>query len=194
VSLFKSNPQKSLDRARDALAAAEQAATDAAAAFEADPTPATATGTLIADQRLANARKAVASAEQEVADARRADLRSELDALLKEIGPDAVAAFREAEVERETQARAVLQDAWLAAEVEARERNFRCNRARQIATELGQSTAEIDGAQSSWRSTADVVAEKVTERLATRTATLPGDHAIEFLRRAVSWTAPTLRR
>jgi len=194
VSLFSRNPAKKLASAQEALAAAEQAATDAAAAFTDDPTPATATAKMVADQRLVNARRAVVVAESDVADAHRAELAAELADLLKEIGPEAQAAFEAAEIDREVKARAALQDAWIATETECRELNHRCTRARAIAAELGQSTVEIDNAQHAWRNTADHVAAAVDERLARRTTTLDGGHDQFFLRRSVSWTAPTLRR
>ncbi|HOU89566.1 MAG TPA: hypothetical protein PLU22_00910 [Polyangiaceae bacterium] len=194
MSLFSRTPAKKLASAKEALAAAEGAAVDAAQAFEADPTEKTATAKLVADQRAVNARRAVVVAESDVADAHRAELAAELADLLKEIGLEAHAAFEAAEIDREVTARSVLQDKWIAAEAEARERNFRCNRARQIATELGQGTNEIDSAQHAWRNVADHVAAEVTDRLGKRTATLDGGHDSFFLRRSVSWTAPTLRR
>lgn len=194
MSLFSRNPAKKLAAAQEALAAAEQAATDAAAAFEANPDEKTATAKLVSDQRLINARRAVAGAESDCADAHRAELAAELDALMREVGQEAHAAFEAAEIDREVTARSVLQDKWIAAEVEARSRNYRCNRARAIATELGQSTAEIDNAQSSWRSTADHVSGAVTERLGKRADTLDGAHDAHFLRRSVSWVMPSLRR
>jgi len=194
VSLFRSNPAKKLASAKEALSAAEGAAVDAAQAFEADPTPATATAKMVADQRAINARRALVAAEAEVAEAHKVELAAELDALMREIGPEAQAAYEAAEIDREVTARSVLQDKWIAAEVEARQRNFRCNRAREIATELGQSTVEIDNAQHAWRNTADHVAAAVDERLAKRTTTLDGAHDSFFLRRSVSWVAPTLRR
>jgi len=194
MSLFSRNPAKKLASAQEALAAAEQAATDAAAAFEANPDEKTATGKLVADQRLINARRAVVGAEQDVADAHRAEIAAELADLLKEIGPEAQSAFESAEVDREVKARAALQDAWIATETDCRDRNHRCNRAKEIAAELGQSTNEIDSAQSAWRNTADHVAAAVEKRLHDRTTTLDGGHDQFFLRRSVSWTAPTLRR
>lgn len=194
MSLFRANPQKKLAAAQEALAAAEQAAVEAREAFEANPDDHSATTQLVATQRAVNARRAVVAAESDVADAHRAELAAELADLLKEIGLEAQAAFEAAEVDREVKARAALQDAWIATETECRERNHRCNRARAIATELGQGTNEIDSAQSAWRSTADHVAAATEKRLHDRTATLDGGHDIHFLHRAVNWTRPLLHR
>mgnify|MGYP001218893002 CR=1 FL=1 len=78
MSLFSRNPQKKVASAKEALAAAEGAAVDAAQAFEADPTPATATAKMVADQRAINARRALVAAEAEAAEAHRAALAAEI--------------------------------------------------------------------------------------------------------------------
>lgn len=192
MSLFSRSPEKNLDRAREALTDAERTAAAAKAAFEADPTEANAVAKLCADQRAINARTALGVAEKDAADAHRAALAVELKAIEKEINHDAREKFVASEVAREMAARRLLQDAALKLANESERRATLGYRAREIAEELGESTAAIDVAIASWRATDRAVCTATHNALLERLNELDPTAPRGLLQRSVAWSSPSL--